>query len=243
MRFQDMDAWSQGMIDGIANYAGDPAVEARCHAATAGIDAAIDDMLPQCARRRRLRPALDIAARRHADGERARQHQARDQRAARTNRATPSPAPSGRCSRIPPNSRALQAGDVRWLAAFEEYARWISPIGMSPRRIAKPHNVNGIDLEPETRVFFMFGSANRDESHFAAADRFDVTRDTAQEHRIRRRPAFLRWRCRLARDDRRSGVAQPLRAAEESAARGRRGALRRLGFSWALEPARCVGRS
>src|SRR6266702_7640596 len=44
--FQDMDAWSQGMIDGIANYSGDPAVEARCQAATAGIDAAIDDMVP-----------------------------------------------------------------------------------------------------------------------------------------------------------------------------------------------------
>ncbi len=46
MRFEDMDAWSQAMIDGIANYAGKPEVEARCHAATAGIDAAIDDMLP-----------------------------------------------------------------------------------------------------------------------------------------------------------------------------------------------------
>ena len=46
MRFQDMDAWSQAMIDGIANYVGDPAVEKRCNDATAGIDAAIDDMLP-----------------------------------------------------------------------------------------------------------------------------------------------------------------------------------------------------
>src|SRR5262249_12330872 len=46
MRYQDMDAWSQAMIDGIANYTGNPEVEARCHAATAGIDAAIDDMIP-----------------------------------------------------------------------------------------------------------------------------------------------------------------------------------------------------
>src|SRR5947199_7507280 len=44
--YQDMDAWSQGMIEGIANYGGDPAVEARCHAASSGIGAAIDDMLP-----------------------------------------------------------------------------------------------------------------------------------------------------------------------------------------------------
>src|SRR5256885_5281716 len=46
IRYQDMDAWSQAMIEGIANYAGDPAIEARCHAATAGIDAAMTDMLP-----------------------------------------------------------------------------------------------------------------------------------------------------------------------------------------------------
>ncbi len=46
MRYQDMDAWSQAMIDGIANYTGVPEVAARCHTATAGIDAAIDDMLP-----------------------------------------------------------------------------------------------------------------------------------------------------------------------------------------------------
>ena len=46
MRYQDMDAWSQAMIDGIANYTGNKEVEARCHTATAGIDAAIDDMIP-----------------------------------------------------------------------------------------------------------------------------------------------------------------------------------------------------
>ena len=39
----DIDAWSQAMIDGIANYIGDPLVEARCNVATAAIDAAIDD--------------------------------------------------------------------------------------------------------------------------------------------------------------------------------------------------------
>src|ERR1700685_3975945 len=46
MRYQDMDAWSQAMIDGIANYSGNKEVKARCHAATAGIDTAIDDMIP-----------------------------------------------------------------------------------------------------------------------------------------------------------------------------------------------------
>ena len=46
VRYQDMDAWSQAMIQGIANYDGDPEVERRCNEATAAIDAAIDDVLP-----------------------------------------------------------------------------------------------------------------------------------------------------------------------------------------------------
>ena len=61
--------------------------------------------------------------------------------------------------------------------AFEEYARWMSPIGMSPRRIAEPHTYAGFEFQPEDRVFFMFSSANRDEDHFENSDQYDVTRD------------------------------------------------------------------
>ena len=32
-------------------------------------------------------------------------------------------------------------GKVEWLQVFEEFARWISPIGMSPRRVAKAADV------------------------------------------------------------------------------------------------------
>ena len=58
---------------------------------------------------------------------------------------------------------------------FEEYARWIAPIGMSPRRSQSRGRYGGVDFEPEDRVFFMFGSANRDEACFANPDGFDVT--------------------------------------------------------------------
>jgi hypothetical protein len=80
-----------------------------------------------------------------------------------------------------PDQLALvAAGNAKWIDVFEEYARWIAPIGMSPRRVAKPWSYGGVDFEPEDRVFFMFGSANRDEACFANPDCFDITRDTAK---------------------------------------------------------------
>ena len=72
----------------------------------------------------------------------------------------------------------VRDGKAKWIDVFEEYARWIAPIQMSPRRVAKPWTYGGIDFEPEDRVFFMFGSANRDEACFAEPDRFDITRNT-----------------------------------------------------------------
>src|SRR5437899_775050 len=72
----------------------------------------------------------------------------------------------------------VRDGKAKWIDVFEEYARWIAPIQMSPRRVAKPWSYAGIDFEPEDRVFFMFGSANRDEACFADPDRFDITRST-----------------------------------------------------------------
>src|SRR6202043_3103541 len=80
-----------------------------------------------------------------------------------------------------PEQLALASeGKAKWLDVFEEHARGIAPIGMSPRRVAKPWSYGGVDFEPEDRVFFMFGSANRDEACFENPDRFDITRDTSK---------------------------------------------------------------
>ncbi len=53
---------------------------------------------------------------------------------------------------------------------------------MSPRRVAQPFTVDGVTLAPEDRVFFMFGSANRDEAVYAEPDRFDITRADSGTH-------------------------------------------------------------
>jgi cytochrome P450 len=56
----------------------------------------------------------------------------------------------------------------------------MAPIGMSPRRIAQDVTIRGVRLEPESRAFLMFSSANRDEAHFEAADQFRPGRDTSK---------------------------------------------------------------
>jgi hypothetical protein len=179
IRYQDMDAWSQGMIDGIANYAGDPAIEARCHAATAGIDAAIDDMLPVV---RKVPNHSLLSVMIHGGMAEANvRHNIKLTISGGQNEPRKAIAGCIWALLTHPEQLALvRDGKVSWLSVFEEFARWISPIGMSPRRIAQAWTVNGVALEPEDRVFLMFGSANRDEAHFADPEKFDVTRDTGK---------------------------------------------------------------
>src|SRR2546421_2453388 len=179
IHFSEMDAWSQGMIDGIANYAGDAGIEARCHAATAGIDAAIDDMLP-AVRKTPNHSLLSVMI--HGGMPEANvRHNIKLTISGGQNEPRKAIAGCIWALLTHPGQLALvREAKVTWLAVFEEFARWISPIGMSPRRIAKPYSVNGVALAPEDRVFLMFGAANRDEAHFANADQFDVKRDTGK---------------------------------------------------------------
>jgi hypothetical protein len=179
MRFQDMNAWSQAMIDGVANYIGDPAVEARCHEATAGIDATIDERIPQL----RGKDDLSLLGVMMAAGMPMESVRANIKLAISGGQNEPRDAVAGCVWALlthPEQLKLAQSGQVPWLNVFEEYARWISPIGMSPRRIAQPFAVGDIVLSPEDRIFFMFGSANRDETHFDRADMFDVTRDVSK---------------------------------------------------------------
>jgi cytochrome P450 len=179
MRTQDMDAWSQAMIDGIANYTGNKEVEARCNAATAGIDAAIDDMIPIVTKH----PNTSILSVLLSAGQRIDSIRANVKLAISGGQNEPRDAISGAVWAMlthPAQLALVREGKAKWIDVFEEYARWIAPIGMSPRRVARKCSYGGVDFEPEDRIFFMFGSANRDEACFANPDIFDVMRDTSK---------------------------------------------------------------
>ncbi len=177
MDWREIDRTSQGMIDGIANYAGDPAVEAHCRDCTASIDAHIDARIPEL----QAAPDASLISVQLQAGLPPESLRANVRLAISGGQNEPRDAIAGTAWALlthPEQVQAVLAGRVGWLAAFEEYARWISPIGMSPRRVAQADHVGGVDFEPDERVFFMFGSGNRDETVFEAADRFDITRDT-----------------------------------------------------------------
>lgn len=180
--FEEMDAWSQAMIDGIANYVGDPEVEARCRSATTAIDAAIDERLPAV----KARPDASLLSVMVASGMPVDQVRANIKLTISGGQNEPRDAIAGAAWALlchPDQLALVSDGAVSWLQVFEEYCRWVAPIGMSPRRIADdfaftPDDAPPVRFEADERVFLMFGSANRDEAHFTDPDLFDVTRDT-----------------------------------------------------------------
>ena len=175
--YQQMDSWSQAMIDGIANYGGDPDIETACRTATAAIDAAIDERLIDL----RARPDDSLlSALTRSDMPEA-NVRANIKLTISGGQNEPRDAIAGSVWALlthPDQLALVRSGTVSWLDAFEEYCRWISPIGLSPRRIAADHTYGGVRFETDDRVFLMFSSANHDETHFDEPERFDVGRDT-----------------------------------------------------------------
>ncbi|MCC5968924.1 MAG: cytochrome P450 [Pararhodobacter sp.] len=176
MHFAEMDRVSQGMIDGIANYGGDPQVEAHCHDCTASIDRHIDERLPVLAEA----PDTSLISVQLRAGLSDAQMRANVKLAISGGQNEPRDAIAGAAWALlthPDARAAVMQGRASWMQVFEEYARWISPIGMSPRRIAAPHQEAGVTFNPEDRAFLMFGSANRDERVWRVPERFDIFRD------------------------------------------------------------------
>lgn len=177
MQAGEMDRVSQGMIDGISNYAGVKSVEDNCNACTTLIDAQIDAMLPVV----QATPDTSLLSVQLQAGLSMEAIRANIKLAISGGQNEPRDAIAGTAWALlthPDQLAQIKAGSATWLQAFEEYARWISPIGMSPRRVGKADTTCGVTFDVDERVFFMFGSANRDEAHFSAPDTYDITRNT-----------------------------------------------------------------
>ncbi len=179
MEAHDMDRVSQHMLDGCANYIGDPDVEARCHAATAFIDSHIDIAVTRLS----TAPDTSVLSVQLQAGLPMDAVRANVKLVISGGQNEPRDAIAGTAWALltyRDQHTLIKTGAARYLDAFEEYARWMSPIGMSPRRVDREDKVLGRTFKPGERVFFMFGAANRDPDVFDNPNRFDIRRDTSK---------------------------------------------------------------
>ena len=178
MTWQEMDRVSQGMIDGCANYNQNKMVEENCHRCTASIDFHIQERLEQD-----LGSDPSLLSVFALKNEKFEIISANVKLAISGGQNEPRDAIAGTIATLLQNPIQLEKilnGEFDWLIAFEEYARWMSPIGMSPRRIAKDFSYKGFNFFENDRVFLMFGSANRDEDIFEKPNEFKLDRDLAR---------------------------------------------------------------
>ncbi|MBH67757.1 MAG: cytochrome [Rhodospirillaceae bacterium] len=179
MAWQEMDRVSQGMIDGCANYTGDQEVEANCHDCTVSIDAHITERIEQGLDEN----DLSLLAVQKRGGLSDFQTRANIKLTISGGQNEPRDAIAGITWALLTHRHFLDdlyCQNLTYMQVFEEYGRWISPIGMSPRRVSREFTYNDVRFNVEDRVFFMFGSGNRDEVVFEKADQFNPYRDNTK---------------------------------------------------------------
>jgi len=173
----EMDRVSQGMIDGCSNYTGNKEIEENCNNCTNSIDTHINEMISK----KQTNSDFSLLSTMLEGNLSAEQISANIKLAISGGQNEPRDAIAG-CIWAVLNfglkERLLEKDN--WEQLFNEYCRWMSPIGMSPREIAKDFVYKNVTFKKGDRVFLMFSSANRDEKVFSNSDEFDLERDCSK---------------------------------------------------------------
>ncbi|GAA2181310.1 hypothetical protein GCM10009847_22630 [Leucobacter tardus] len=176
---EDLQRWSQTMIDATGNYADDPEVWALGKQSFDEVDVALDEMLAWHAANPNeslLSQLLQIPDYR-MPLERIRANvkmtiggglnEPRDALGV---------AAWGLLSH-PEQRAAVETDPALWNAAFDETIRWVAPIGLYSRQVKHDTVLAGVRLPAGARLGICILSANRDEQVWDEPDRFDVRRE------------------------------------------------------------------
>ncbi|RSZ61909.1 cytochrome P450 [Corynebacterium hylobatis] len=173
---EDLQRWSQALIDGTGNYADDPEVWARSERAYDEVDAAIDEMLP----RLKANPNHTLLS------------QVLEYGMPMTNvRANLKMTIGGGLNEPrdvigtlawallsnPEQAEAVRRDKSLWLPAFDEAVRWVAPIGMYSRQVVKDVELQGVHLKAGSRLGVNVGAANRDPGQFEDPESFNIFRE------------------------------------------------------------------
>ena len=77
-------------------------------------------------------------------------------------------------------AKRVKNGEASFGKVFEEYVRWIAPIGMATRRVTQDFALGDFTVGPEDKVFFSYASCNRDEAVFDNPHQFDLRQDPSK---------------------------------------------------------------
>lgn len=87
--------------------------------------------------------------------------------------------------------RRIEADPAAWaLKAYDEGLRWIAPIGVTPRVAYTPFELAGVEIPAGASVAIILASANRDETRWEDAERFDMNRRKKGHAAFGYRPHF-----------------------------------------------------
>ncbi|WP_313811845.1 cytochrome P450 [Glutamicibacter sp.] len=173
---QDLQRWSQTLIDGTGNYADDPEVWARAEASSAEVDAAIDEMIPYLAAHPDYSLLSNLASMPiPLEAIRANLkmtiggglNEPRDVLATTVWALLSNPAQRDAVLRDP----------SLFARAFEESVRWVAPIGMYPRETTQELVLEGVRLPAGARLGVVLGAANRDPQVFSDPEEFNIFRE------------------------------------------------------------------
>lgn len=176
---QDLQRWSQTMIDATGNYADDPQIWAKGERSFAEVDIALDEMLSWHAKNpdHSLISALLAIPDYRMPIERIRANIKMTIGGGLNEPRDALGVAAWALLTHPEQRRAVEADPSLWSAAFDETIRWISPIGLYSRQTTREVELAGVTLPAGARLGICVGSANRDERVWREADRFDIRRE------------------------------------------------------------------
>jgi cytochrome P450 len=177
MKAADMDAASQAMLDAAGNYLHDPEVDAKGYAWADRVMDLIRARLPEL----RAAPDLSIISVLDQAGLSVDAIAGNVRVIIGGGQNEPRDAIAGTIWALlahPDQMALIRNGTASFEDAFDEYIRWVAPIGMSPRRVARTDTACGVTFEEDDLVFFMFGAGGRDPDHFDDPHAFDISRGT-----------------------------------------------------------------
>lgn len=179
--WRDLAEWSQSLMDGVGNYHADPAITDKAKMASDSVNDAIDQVLGK--HRAEINPSI-LSSMAHAQSPHSIE-QIRANVKVIIGGGLNEPRDSMLTCILgllqnPEQKQAVLNDSSLYRNAFEEAVRWVSPIGMYPRRVTQDTQLGDTLLKEGDQIGICVGAANRDQTQFENPDQFDIFRPRAQ---------------------------------------------------------------